>query len=215
MAPQPESPLTPDAASPARDRFHHGSLRLAAVAAALALVERAGTGALSLREVAKATGVNHRALYRHFADLDDLSVAVAAEGFGRLRDAIAAALEAGSTPPAAKARAMLGAYVDFALGNPRLYALMFTRPGADFLSHPVLAPAVAGVTDLAGEAFRRPGDPPGFSPALRDRVMLAWGAAHGLCDLWLRGALRARGREEAGDYIKDRLAELSWGQGRT
>lgn len=204
------APSGPDAeASPGRrDSFHHGNLRAAALTAALEMVERDGADALTLREVAKAAGVNHRALYRHFADRDDLAVAVAALGFEALGRAIAEAMAGSGRTPGG----MLRGYLSFALDRPRLYGLMFGMRGADFLTHPVLAPAVRGVTDLAAEAFRNPGDPPGFSLPLRDRVMLAWGTAHGLCDLWQRGALRARGRAEAEAYILG-LLDLSPGQG--
>lgn len=195
MAREQEAGLSPSA--PARDSFHHGNLRAAALDAARRLVEEQGPEGVSLRAVAAATGVNHRALYRHFADRDDLLAAVAAAGFGLLRDGIADAFTAGGVTP----MAMVTGYVDFALGNPRLYALMFGMGGQAFLTHPILGPAVAGVTDLAAEAFRQPGDPPGFSLPLRDRVMLAWGSAHGLCDLWARGALRARGPAEARAYV--------------
>ncbi len=190
-----------------RDRFHHGDLRDAAIRAALTLVDRDGPEALGLRAVAQAAGVNHRALYRHFADKDALAVAVAAIGFDRLADRVAGAL-AGVPDTADRTRPLLAAYVAFAFAEPGLYALMFGMRGQAFLDDPVLAPAVAKVTDLAADAFRRPGDPPGFSPALRDRVMLAWGTAHGLIDLWRRGALRARGAGEAQAYITG-LLELS------
>jgi len=197
-------------AGPKRDRFHHGDLRRAALDAAVAAVEGGGPDALSFRDVAAAVGVNHRALYRHFADKDDLAIAVAAVGFDRLRLDIAMCMAAdGATPTG-----MLRGYVGFAMESPGLYALMFGMRGADFLAHPVLAPAVRGVLDLCADAFRDPRDPPGFNPDLRDRVMLAWGAAHGLCDLWRRGALRARSPAEARSYILDLLAaRLSPGQG--
>lgn len=190
-----------------RDSFHHGALRDAAISAALSLVERDGPDGLSLRAVAEAAGVNHRALYRHFADKDALAVAVAAIGFERLADRIHGAI-AESPDPADDTRPLQSAYVDFAFAEPGLYALMFGMRGQSFLDDPVLAPAVARVTNLAAVAFRRPDDPPGFSPAQRDRVIVAWGMAHGLIDLWRRGALRARGAEEARAYIAG-LLELS------
>ena len=56
--------------------------------AALALLAAEGRDALTLRAVAERIGVNHRALYRHFASLDALKVEVAAMGFARLADAL-------------------------------------------------------------------------------------------------------------------------------
>ncbi|MFM2043240.1 MAG: hypothetical protein RLY86_1816 [Pseudomonadota bacterium] len=212
---------TPAAASPAaraRSRFHHGDLRNAALVAALTLVETQGPEALTLREVAAVAGVNHRALYRHFVDLDALRLELAGQGFHALADAIAAALVdlqvdglagvgAGAGAGAGgKRAALLRAYVRFALTRPDLYGLMFGMKGGDFLHHPVLAPAVRRVTDRAAEIFRRADDPPGFSDRLRDRVVTVWGLAHGLCDLWRRGALRARDPGEAEAYILALLA---------
>lgn len=187
-----------------RDSFHHGDLRAASLAAALAMVEADGPDALSLRAVAAATGVNHRALYRHFADKHELTLALAAQGFDRLAAEIQAGFDADGQPAAGP---LYRAYVDFALARPSLYALMYGIPGQDYLTHPTLAPSVAKVTRLAARAFRQPVDPPGFSIALRDRVMRAWGQVHGLCDLWRRGALRARNADAAKDYILALLAQ--------
>lgn len=190
--------------TPTRGRFHHGDLRAAALTAALSMVEQGGPDALSFRAVAAAAGVNHRALYRHFADKRDLTLALAAQGFDRLADAI----EAGFARVGGPARAALfEAYVDFALDQPTLYALMYGIPGRDYLTNPTLAPAVARVTRAAGLAFRDQDDPPGFSSRLRDRVMRAWGQVHGLCDLWRRGALRARDQGAARAYILGLLLE--------
>lgn len=68
---------------------------------------------LSFRAVAAAAGVNHRALYRHYADRETLLDALAARGYGRLADAIQGSL-AGAADPAA---AFIAAYAGFALGK--------------------------------------------------------------------------------------------------
>lgn len=203
MVRQPQAVLTTQ--PPRRDSFHHGDVRAAALTAAMMMVEVGGPDALSFRAVAAAVGVNHRALYRHFADKHELSMALAAQGFDRLADVIRAGFDAdGGT---ARPGPLYRAYVDFALDRPALYALMYGIPGQDYLTHPVLAPSVARVTRLAAKAFRRADDPPGFSIPLRDRVMRAWGEVHGLCDLWRRGALRARDAAAARAYILALLAQ--------
>jgi AcrR family transcriptional regulator len=203
MVRQPQAALTADA--PRRDSFHHGDLRAAALSAALGMVEAEGPAALSFRAVAGAVGVNHRALYRHFTDKHELTLALAAQGFDDLAAVIQAGFDADGTQP--RPGPLYRAYVDFALDRPALYALMYGIPGQDYLTHPSLAPSVAKVTRLAGKAFRRADDPPGFSIALRDRVMRAWGEVHGLCDLWRRGALRARDATVAKAYILALLAQ--------
>jgi len=51
-----------------RKTFRHGNLAEALVESALARLETEGVEGLSLRELARDAGVNHRAVYRHFRD---------------------------------------------------------------------------------------------------------------------------------------------------
>ena len=64
-----------------RKTFRHGNLPDALVAAALVRLEVEGADALSLRELARDVGVNHRAVYRHFPDKLSFSARVAEEGW--------------------------------------------------------------------------------------------------------------------------------------
>ena len=105
--------------APKRDTYRHGSLREAAIAAALDLIATGGESALSLRQVAKAVGVAHRSLYNHFADRETLVDAVAEAGF----EALASTLRLAAT------RAdFVGAYVRFVLANQNLYRVMKGQP---------------------------------------------------------------------------------------
>ena len=63
--------------------------------AAEALIGEAGPRAFTLREVARRAGVSHNAPYRHFASCDELLLAVAAEGFERLRATMVNRMERG------------------------------------------------------------------------------------------------------------------------
>src|SRR6476620_5853385 len=67
-----------------RKTFRHGNLVEALVEAAIARLEADGAEQLSLRELARDVGVNHRAVYRHFPDKLALSARVAEEGWRRL-----------------------------------------------------------------------------------------------------------------------------------
>ena len=67
-----------------RDTFRHGNLAQALVDAALIRLEADGAESLSLRELSRDVGVNHRAVYRHFPDKLALSARVAEEGWRRL-----------------------------------------------------------------------------------------------------------------------------------
>jgi AcrR family transcriptional regulator len=102
--------------------YHHGDLRAAAVAAAVAEVEEVGISAASMRRIARRAGVTHAALAHHFADKTGLFTAVAAEGFRRMAQAIG--------PAASGDRGFLSGgveYVRFALENRGFYEVLF-RP---------------------------------------------------------------------------------------
>src|SRR3569833_2619257 len=51
-----------------RKPYHHGDLRAAAVAAAVAEVEEVGVSAASMRRIARRAGVTHAALAHHFTE---------------------------------------------------------------------------------------------------------------------------------------------------
>ena len=61
--------------------YHHGDLKNALLEASLKLIGEVGPEAFTLREVARALGVNHTAVYRHFEDKRALLAAIAEQGF--------------------------------------------------------------------------------------------------------------------------------------
>ena len=69
---------------PKRDTFRHGNLPEALVDAALLRLEAEGVESISLRDLARDAGVNHRAVYRHFPDKLSLLAVVAESGWQRL-----------------------------------------------------------------------------------------------------------------------------------
>lgn len=92
---------------------------------ALRIIRRKGVEQLSLREVARRLRVSHQAPYRHFGSKEELLAEVIRRGFVQLNAELAPSEEA----PSAEAAliAMGHAYLRFALRNPLLYRLMFTR----------------------------------------------------------------------------------------
>lgn len=173
---------------PKRDTFHHGDTKAAAVEAALALLAADGRDALTLRAVAARIGVNHRALYRHFASLDLLKAKVATVGFDRL----ATALEKLQAPDA---RAIVRAYARFALDEPHLYDLIFSLPlrklyaKADGLGSPLRRMTAVSLAAV------------GPSKGGEREVFRLWGMTHGLIGLYRAGAWRARSDAKAVDFI--------------
>ena len=71
-----------------RDTFRHGNLPDALVDAALERLEAEGVESISLRELARDAGVNHRAVYRHFPDKLSLLARVAERGWQQPSDSV-------------------------------------------------------------------------------------------------------------------------------
>ena len=102
--------------------YHHGDLRRALLAAAVEMIAEAGPAALSLRALARRTGVSHAAPAHHFGDKAGLLTAVAAEGYRLLAAALRDAYErTGSFLEVGVA------YVRFALEHQPYFEVMF-RP---------------------------------------------------------------------------------------
>lgn len=174
----------------AAGRFHHGDLRAAMLAVLAEIVAADGTEAVSLREVARRTGVSHSAATHHFGDKTGLFTAFAAEGFVRLADAMAAAHRRAGDDPVAQLQANGEAYVAFATAHPGHFAIMF-RSGLLRRDDPALAAASAAAYRLFADRMRAraggagPGD-------LAVRLRLAWSAVHGFAALWNEGPMRAQ-----------------------
>ena len=159
--------------------YHHGDLREALLDAALSALDE--HGALpSWRALARACAVSQTAPYRHFANFDDLQVAVAAACFRRLTAAVRTAT-AKADDPFERLAAGLTAYFRFAYRHPSWYELMFGRKRALLENAEVQAAsaeaygtlvngvAACGVVDSAAQAFS------------------LWCAVHGLADIAASG----------------------------
>jgi AcrR family transcriptional regulator len=104
--------------------FHHGNLRAALLDQAEVVLHERGIDALSLRELARDTGVSHAAPRKHFIDRNALLDALAERGFTRL----AADLRAAASQEPDDFRRVLHAaslaYLRFAEREPALLDLM-------------------------------------------------------------------------------------------
>ncbi|MDY6830169.1 MAG: TetR/AcrR family transcriptional regulator [Pseudomonadota bacterium] len=105
--------------------YHHGNLRQTLCTLALDHLRKDGLKHLSLRALAREIGVSPTAPYRHFKDKEALLQALAVEGFGRLREANLRAIAEADPNPESQLRAAGLSYLEFALGQPELFDLMF------------------------------------------------------------------------------------------
>src|SRR5271155_4752654 len=103
--------------------YHHGNLRTALLAQAERTVRERGVQELSLRELARETGVSHGAPRRHFADRQALLDALAEEGFARLGKELRGALEHAGKGFQSRLLATASAYVRFATRDAALLEL--------------------------------------------------------------------------------------------
>jgi AcrR family transcriptional regulator len=173
---------------PRRRTYHHGDLRNAMLAKALELVDEMGPEAVSLREVARRVGVNHRAAYRHFEDKRALTAAIAEQGYL----ALAAALEASwasSTRKALRARvvALMDAYLEFALESPARYRITFGRRVNEDGRYPMLEPIVERAFGVLMNALAEMRTEPATREQVRDMGFSLWSLGHGYLQLmWLK-----------------------------
>jgi AcrR family transcriptional regulator len=165
------------------------------IATARRLLDADGLEPLTLREIARRGGLSHGAPLRHFPSLATLLAAVAAQGFRELFASVEATVA--ETPPRTTALKRLAAagrgYVNFALGSPGVFALMF-RPERMDTSYPEYGDAGAtafGQLRELVEAAQAEGFHPDVPPVQLAAVV--WASVHGLVQLWLQGALQGAG----------------------
>ncbi len=110
-----------------RKSYHHGNLREALLESAFGLVDSEGVEALSMRALARETGVSSAAPFRHFADKQLLLQAVAEKASMNLQQKLDEAARDGDDA-LTQFRAMTVAYVRFAAEHPNLFRLVQSTP---------------------------------------------------------------------------------------
>ncbi len=121
--------------TPEQKNYHHGDLKQALLEETARILREEGESALSLRRLAASLGVSRTAPYNHFENKEALLCAVAEEGFKRFERAMKAVRPRHRDGPGKDMfRALVQAYLKFALNNPEYYNLMYSsaswRPGA-------------------------------------------------------------------------------------
>lgn len=191
-----------------RFKYHHGNLREALVDAALHILkDDKGVESLSLRVLARATGVTQAAPYSHFRDKDDLLAAIAETGFQRMAIQMAESAT-GLRDPKERIEKLMSAYIQFATDNKPLFRLMFGRELADMKKFPTLAMT-------AGKSYAL------ISAALSARTVqdvdthfltvAVWSLCHGLSDLIINEKLDTSrfGVESVDAFVKRTVGVFS------
>ncbi len=175
-----------------RRAYHHGDLKNALMATALEQISRNGVRALSLRDVARRTGVSHTASYRHFSSKESLLAAIAEQGFRRLSAAMRAATLLHANDPVAALQASGVAYVEFGVSYPEHLSVMFSVQ-IPHENYPALAAtskeAYALLTSIVHDGLQAGGL---RGTDERTVTLAAWSIVHGLSQLITGGQLQAK-----------------------
>jgi AcrR family transcriptional regulator len=227
-----------DATTPPRLRgtYRHGNLRRALLAEGIQLARGGGPDAVTLREATRRAGVVPNAAYRHFANRQDLLLAVRAAALSEVAQSMETELAALSPDllPADHARASLRAvgigYLRFARAEPGLFHTAFVSliqpndtPSIPSSNIPSIQPSGAAPPGQAGRTGLGPVQilsgaldamvtakvlPADRRPAAE---FLAWSAVHGLAMLVLDGPLRGMDPHQIDAIIPRLLAMVEIG----
>jgi AcrR family transcriptional regulator len=184
--------------------YHHGDLRRAILDAAERRLIAEGAEAVTIRACARDAGVSPAAPIHHFGSLKGLLGALAARGFERLVTRLDSVAEV--QDGAASGTALVGAYVAFAVSDPKMFDLMWRddlmNPDDAVLSH-ARRVALSRLRDLS-QGSREPGD-------ARRRAIRNWSLAHGLATLLLHGRIvKALGDPDSGLATADDFVALAF-----
>ncbi|MQY12514.1 hypothetical protein SRB5_26490 [Streptomyces sp. RB5] len=175
--------------------------------AADGLLAEAGVEALSLRAIARRSGVSHGAPLKHFPHRAALLSALATKGFHELEAHALGSVDLlpDDADPMLRLRTGLRAYSDFAVDRPEMFQLMFRQDLLDQDDQELRAagkaafmPLLAGVRDVQATGWQ-----PGADPLLLAGAL--WSAVHGLAQLWAWGTLPYATGATALDQIYDTL----------
>jgi len=172
-----------------RGAYHHGDLSDALVRATLEIVDRDGTGAVSLSAAARRVHVSPQASYNHFRAKADLLAAAAVVVMRELLAAMRARAADARTPGDRFERLGI-AYVEFAAAHEARFRLLGAPELVDKTAYPALLAAQAASLAVLVEVVEaciaggvvRASDPHRLARA-------AWATVHGVASLVLDGQL--------------------------
>jgi AcrR family transcriptional regulator len=172
------------------------------------LLETEGLAALSMREVARRSGVTHQAPYHHFADRESILAELVTSGFEEMARRLARAnarFAEGDRLTVAVDGGL--AYVGFAIEHPGLFRIMFRSEVCD----PVRFPAAQHAGDSAYRELEKMVTFIHGEAAVAHQAPLYWAQVHGLASLIVDGpiGLQLSSVRERRAFVRAALAQFA------
>jgi AcrR family transcriptional regulator len=163
--------------------YHHGNLKEELIACACKLCERDGYTKLSIRSLAKESGVSQTAPYRHFETKQALYASVATNGFKNLSKACYIDTKKNVTK---KQIIEIGCrYIEFGLENANTYDLMFGTAVGNFADYPELLEAANKTYDSFRFSFSKLAND--NEDIIAFKCLTLWSMVHGLVGIIRKG----------------------------
>ena len=156
--------------------YHHGNLKEELIACACRLCERDGYTKLSIRSLAKESGVSQTAPYRHFETKEALYASVAIDGFKKLSEACYIDAEKKVTKKQLVDKGCR--YIEFGLENANTYDLMFGTAVGNFADYPELLDSANKTYDNMRSSFRKLAND--SEDIISFKCLTLWSMIHGL-----------------------------------
>jgi AcrR family transcriptional regulator len=158
-----------------------GELRNRILEQTRVLLLREGYSAVSMRKIAKAVGCTPTSIYLYFDNKDTLIHALIEEGMEKLHTALEA-VSAEETVPRRRFRRICRVYLDFGIGNPEYYEIMFLLHPEKMERYPTDKYRRARRNlELFAETLREARGDSSFDPMLSATVL--WSLLHGAISL--------------------------------
>ncbi|WP_144779085.1 TetR/AcrR family transcriptional regulator [Marinobacter maritimus] len=166
----------------------HGDLRIELLREGLALLDTQGVEGVTIRAVARNTGVAHSAPANHFPTKQALLTAIAAVVFANLADLTVKAITGLSDKPEQAIQAFAETCFQFAFDTPNRYQLLWQRQLID-QDDPVIAKEMERVYSALLSLLRQ--DHANHRVDIETDAIAIWSMIHGYISMRLDGNLVA------------------------
>ena len=156
--------------------YHRGNLKEELIACACKLCDRDGYTKLSIRSLAKESGVSQTAPYRHFETKECVYAAVATVGFKKLNELVF--FDSPKKITKTKLVANASKYIEFGLKNANTYDLMFGTAVGNFADYPDLLKSANETYDNMKDSFASLADD--SEQIIAFKCITLWSMLHGL-----------------------------------